>query len=84
MEPEERFQRIETLLERTAEIGLSNQTSIAKLIVLQEDNQKALGSLIASIDAYVDEGRERTKRLEENLDALIRAITTEHKNGKTK
>lgn len=70
MEIEERFQRIENAL--------------LNLAALQEGNQKALGTLIASISAYVDQANERTKHLEENLDALIRAITTEHKNGKTK
>jgi flagellar biosynthesis GTPase FlhF len=45
--------------------------------------QKSLATLTASITAYVDESNARVKRLEENLDALIRAITSEHSNGKT-
>jgi tRNA(Phe) wybutosine-synthesizing methylase Tyw3 len=77
MTPEERFERIEAGMER--------------LVALQENNQKMLGSLIASVDTLVDpsnaymiESRERMKRLEENLDALIRAITMEHQNRKGK
>jgi hypothetical protein len=31
---------------------------------------------------FVTESKARTKRLEENLAALIRAITAEHSNGK--
>jgi hypothetical protein len=82
MTPEERFERIEAGIERF-------EAGIERLIALQEINQKSLGSLIASVNTYVDssnayvvESRERTKRLEENLDALIRAITLEHSNGK--
>jgi hypothetical protein len=40
--------------------------------------------MAASIGKYVDAAEARTKRLEENLDGLIRAITAEHSNGKTK
>jgi len=32
----------------------------------------------------VDAADARMKRLEENLDGLIRAITAEHQNGKSK
>jgi hypothetical protein len=46
-------------------------------------SQKSLATLTASIAGYVDESNARVKRLEENLDALIRAITSEHSNGKT-
>ena len=40
--------------------------------------------MAASIGKYVDDAEARTKRLEENLDALIRAIAAEHSNGKSK
>ncbi len=38
----------------------------------------------AAIARYVDASDARMKRLEENLDGLIRAITREHSNGKGK
>jgi septation ring formation regulator EzrA len=79
---EERFERIERNLEQIT-------GAIKGLIAQAESNQKAVGSLVesvaaftASVNAYVIDSRERTKRLEENLDALIRAITLEHGNGR--
>jgi hypothetical protein len=77
LETEERFQRIERNLEQ---ITAATQGLIAQA----QSNQQALAGLIASVNAYVDDSRERTKRLEDNLDALIRAITAEHSNGKGK
>lgn len=45
-----------------------------------------LGALVAKFvdtsSAYVQASDARMKRLEENLDGLIRAITREHTNGK--
>ena len=35
-----------------------------------------------SLSSYVDDSNARMKRLEENLDGLIRAISAEHGNGK--
>jgi hypothetical protein len=52
-------------------------------------SQRKLETLMESISKYVDassefvtESKARSKRLEENLDALIRVITAEHSNGK--
>jgi hypothetical protein len=75
MTPEERFERIEATMERVVE--------------LQEINQKTLGTLVKSIagfvdssNAYVQASNARMLQMEANLDALIRAITMEHSNGK--
>jgi hypothetical protein len=75
MTPEERFERIEATMERVVE--------------LQEINQKTLGTLVTSIagfvdssNAYVQASNARMLQMEANLDALIRAITMEHGNGK--
>jgi hypothetical protein len=82
MTPEERFERIEAGMQR--------------LVELQEINQKTLGTLVASISGYVDSSNAfvqssnayvqasnaRMLQMEANLDALIRAITLEHGNGK--
>ena len=82
MTPDERFERIET--------------GLARLIEVQNRNADTLGDLMKSVGAYVDSANARmqdnearakdhearTKRTEELLDALIRAITADHSNGK--
>jgi hypothetical protein len=60
------------------------QQAMHGLIEAHALSQKSLATLTASIAGYVDESNARVKRLEENLDALIRAITSEHSNGKTR
>lgn len=44
----------------------------------------SMGELVGVINRYVDSADARMKRIEENLDGLIRAITIEHGNGKGK
>jgi hypothetical protein len=44
--------------------------------------EESLQALNLSIQRFTDAANERYKRLEENLDGLIRAITREHSNGK--
>jgi hypothetical protein len=56
---------------RTARIEAAH----LRLVEAQAETQRVLAEFITS-------GHERTKRLEENLDGLIRAITNEHSNGK--
>lgn len=58
--------------------------AITGLIEAQTSTQKSLAGLTASISQYVDASDARLKRMEENLDGLIRAITAEHSNGKKK
>jgi len=84
MTPEERFERIEANLQKTSEL----QTV---LVEAQIRLTESLSSLTASVNAHVDEARAyatesraRMAQMEANLDALIRAITAEHKNGKKK
>ena len=43
-----------------------------------------VNSMAVTVDKYVQASDARMKRLEENLDGLIRAITSEHSNGKAK
>jgi hypothetical protein len=43
---------------------------------------KSLRTLTENVDKFVTSCDARVKRLEENLDGLIRAITREHTNGK--
>lgn len=68
MTPEERFERIETAL--------------YGLVETQRIGQQSLATLTESISRYVDAADARMRRLEENLDGLIRVITAEHTNGK--
>jgi hypothetical protein len=44
--------------------------------------EAAIEGLAASASRYITSSDERMKRLEANLDGLIRAITREHSNGK--
>lgn len=44
--------------------------------------EASIADLASSVARYIESCDARTKRLEENLDALIRAITREHSNGK--
>lgn len=91
MTTEERFERIEQNLQAATEtlnvlLGsqVKTQQGMEGLIQAHTMSQQKLDTLIESISKYVDDSRERTKRLEDNLDALIRAITAEHSNGKAK
>lgn len=48
----------------------------------QERFQRILAKLEESIDHYIANGQVAQERIRHNLDALIRIITAEHKNGK--
>ena len=56
--------------------------SLKTVIQVQANTSDRIASLAESIGQYVDAANART-RLEDNLDALIRAITAEHSNGKS-
>jgi len=84
MTTEQRFDRIETELEgisatlrNVAEIQLRHTVAMTDLT----------GALSHLTDAFVRQSEAadlRMKRIEENLDGLIRAITADHSNGKGK
>ena len=52
------------------------------LIEGQIRTDRSLNTLAVSVTKYVDAADARMKRIEENLDGLIQAITREHTNGK--
>jgi hypothetical protein len=90
-----RLDRIEAILEATATANAAWQKDMRRamdgLIESQTLAQKSVGTLTESVSKYVDaasgyvaESNARMKRIEENLDGLIRAITAEHSNGKGK
>ncbi|HEV8500417.1 MAG TPA: hypothetical protein VGR63_02485 [Casimicrobiaceae bacterium] len=54
----------------------------AVLIGQQTATSKSIGDLAETVTKYVAASDARMARLEENLDGLIRAITSEHSNGK--
>jgi len=72
---DERFERIETDLAGTTVI-------LRKVAEIQQRQAESLSQITESIARYIDQSDVRMKRLEENLDGLIRAITAEHGNGK--
>ena len=71
-------------LHALAEAQLRTQTATEGLVRAQTQTQETIGSMATSIGKYVDAADARMKRLEEHLDGLIRAITAEHSNGKSK
>jgi len=48
----------------------------------QANTYRAITVLTENVDKYVAAADARMKRIEDNLDGLIRAITREHSNGK--
>jgi hypothetical protein len=84
MTTEAQFAAIATTLQALADAQLRTQAATEGLVQAQTHTQEAIASMATSIGKYVDAADARMKRLEENLDGLIRAITAEHSNGKTK
>jgi hypothetical protein len=74
---EERFERIEN------ELAVIVQAQHG-IVEAQRIQAETLGQLMQTIGAYVESSNARMKRIEDNLDGLIRAITAEHTNGKSK
>jgi ABC-type transporter Mla subunit MlaD len=91
MAPEQRFQQIEETLSKNATMQQETQGQLRETQVLlralvesQSRTQATISGLVESIGGYVDAADARMKRIEENLDGLIRAITAEHTNGKNR
>lgn len=83
MTPAQRFQQIEVTIQAIGESQLRTQAVIEAVARAQTSTQEALAGIAASISRYVDAADARMRRLDENLDGLIRAITAEHSNGKS-
>jgi len=81
---EAQFAAITTTLQALAEVQLRTQTATEGLVKAQTQTQEALASMATSIGKSAEAADARMRRLEENLDGLIRAITAEHSNGKSK
>jgi len=76
MTAEERFQQIEASLAASASV-------LHTLVASQARTQETLSTLTESVSRYIDAADARMRRIEENLDGLIRAITADHTNGKS-
>jgi hypothetical protein len=70
-------------LERIEYGWLEIQQALKAVIQVQTNTNERIASLAESIGQYIDAADARTRRLEDNLDALIRAIAAEHSNGKS-
>ncbi len=53
------------------------------LIEGQTRTDQSVNELAVTVNKYVEAADARMRRIEENLDGLIRAITREHSNGKS-
>ena len=69
----------ETMLKHEEAANRRFEESNIRLTRLEED----LETMARSIVKYIDGSDARMTRMEQNLDLLIRAITTEHTNGKS-
>ena len=84
MTPEAQFAAITAPLQARAEAQVRTQTATEGLVQAQTHTQEAIAGMATSIAKYEEAADARMTRLEENLDGLIRAITAEHSNGKSK
>jgi hypothetical protein len=55
---------------------------VTVLVEGQIRTDKSRNELAVTVTKYVDAADARMRRIEENLDGLIRAISSEHSNGK--
>jgi septal ring factor EnvC (AmiA/AmiB activator) len=69
------------LQQTLAAVAESTDARMRQAAQSQERLQGMIEGLVESIGRYVDASDARMKRMEENLDTLIRAITAEHTNG---
>jgi hypothetical protein len=84
MTPEARFEAIERTLQVVADSMVVTQGLLKTVAESQARTHETVTGMAESISHYVDAADARMKRIEENLDGLIRAITAEHTNGKSK
>ena len=75
---------VEHCLETAAKGLVLAQNLLGTVIQSQVELQKQVGQVQQSIGGYVDAADARMKQMEANLDALIRIIAAEHKNGHSK
>jgi hypothetical protein len=87
---EERFERIESGLAAVVEAQHSLTEAQRNVVEAQRGLVEAhrmsdamLRELMQTIGSFADSVNARMKRIEDNLDLLIRALTTDRSNGKS-
>lgn len=75
MTSEERFERIESGLAAVVQVQLG-------IVEAQRIHNETLSQLMQTVGRFIDSSDARMGRIEQSLEALIRAITAEHSNGK--
>ncbi len=94
MTTEERFAQIEHRLTILVDVHERNQETLGQLMRLVDTQitssaarmtrlQDAIEQTNETVQRFADSSDARMRRIEDNLDALIRAITADHTNGKT-
>ena len=87
MTAEERFEQLEQYQTRIYESHLKLQDTVIELTRSISRYMDSADARMRRHEDRLDEITEaadvRLKRIEENLDGLIRAITAEHRNGKS-
>ena len=88
MTAEERFEHLEQYQSRIYESHLKLQDAVIELTRTVSGYMDSADARMRRMEDRLDEITEaadvRLKRIEENLDGLIRAITAEHSNGKSR
>jgi len=90
---EDRFERIERDLATLVQVQTLHQETVGQLMrsvgayidsssARMTRTEDSLARTRELLEHFVESSDIRMRRIEENLDALIRAITAEHSNGK--
>ena len=80
---EDTLRDIPATLHAVARSQALTQDATKALSASQTRTTETIADLTATVSRYIDAADARMRRLEDNLDGLIRAITAEHGNGKS-
>ena len=80
---EDTLRDITATLQAVARSQALTQDATKALAASQTRTTETIADLTATVSRYIDAADARMRRLEDNLDGLIRAITAEHSNGKS-
>jgi len=78
---EDRFRPIEATLQTVAERVLQTEGIVITIAESSARTQGMISDVMRTLDRYMESSNARMTRIEENLDALIRAIPAEHTNA---
>ena len=80
---EDTLRDITATLQAVARSQVLTQDATKALAASQTRTTETIADLTATVSRYIDAADARMRRLEDNLDGLIRAITAEHGPGKS-